>query len=153
MNVIAHRQLSPTAQDAAMARSSSRTLSRYAQADKPLTLCVRDGEGEGPVELPAATVALLVEMLEALAAGRGVTLVPEGAELTTAQAAEILNVSRPYLVRLLDDKAIPHRKVGRHRRVQLEDIMAYKAESNREREDIRTQLTREAQRLGMGYTI
>ncbi len=149
VNPLACQQLSPTAQDAATARSSSRALSRYARAGKPLILCAGD---EKPVELPAATAALLVEILEALAAGQAVTLLPEDAELTAAQAADILNVSRPYLMKLLDDQPIPHRKVGRDRRVRLQDIMAYKAARSRERKDILTQLTREAQEQGMGYT-
>ena len=88
---------------------------------------------------------------EAVAAGRGVTLIPEGAELTTVQAADILNVSRPFLIKLLDRKVIPHRKVGTHRRIRMEDVMAYKNAIDREREQVLEQLTREAQTEDMGY--
>ena len=149
--MIAHRQLPPTAQEAEAARSSGQVLSRYAGTDRSLTLRLADGEEEKPIELPTGAVSLLAHALEAMAAGRGVTLVPEHAELTTVQAAELLNVSRPYLIKLLDEKAIPHRKVGRHRRVRLEDVMAYKNAVDREREDILDRLTREAQEGGMGY--
>ncbi len=86
-----------------------------------------------------------------MAAGKGVALVPLDAELTTVQAAEVLNVSRPYLLKLLDQKAIPHRKVGTHRRIRMEDVMNYKNAIDREREKVLEQLTQEAQALDMGY--
>ena len=119
--------------------------------DRPLTLRLADGEEERLIELPIGAVSLLAHALEAMAAGRGVTLVPEHAELTTVQAAHILNVSRPYLIKLLDEKAIPHRKVGAHRRIRMEDVMAYKSTVDREREEVLDRLTREAQEDGMGY--
>jgi len=151
MTVLAHRQLPPSAQDAAMARVSGQFLSRYARQKRSLTLRVKDAEKEGPIELPAGAVALLMDILEAMAAGRGVTIIPENAELTTVQAAEVLNVSRPFLIRLLDAGALPHRKVGRHRRVRLEDVMAYKAAVDREREAVLDRLVQDAQEQGMGY--
>ena len=151
MNTLAHRQLPPTPRDAAIARSSGRVLSHYAGMDRPLKLRVRDSEQEQPIELPAGAVDLLMHVLEAMAAGYGVTLIPEGAELTTVQAAELLNVSRPFLIKLLDQKAIPHRKVGKHRRIRMEDVMAYKNAIDREREQVLGQLTREAQAHDMGY--
>ncbi len=67
---------------------------------------------EAPIELPAVAVDLLLDILGAMAAGQGVTIIPENAELTTVQAAGVLNVSRPFLIKLLEDNAIPHRKVG-----------------------------------------
>ena len=103
------------------------------------------------IELPAAVVLLLRNILEAIASGRGVTIIPDNAELTTVQAADVLNVSRPYLIKLLDEKTIPHRKVGKHRRIRVEDVMAYKVAIDREREDVLDQLTREAQEQGLGY--
>lgn len=151
MTTLAHRQLPPSPTDAALARASGELLARYAGRRSPLTLRVRDADQEQPLELPAGAVALLKHILEAMAAGRGVTIIPENAELTTVQAAEILNVSRPFLIRLLEDGAIPHRKVGKHRRVRLEDVMAYKAESDRQREDVLDRLVRDAQEQDMGY--
>ena len=151
MNTLAHRQLPPTPEDAAIARSSGQVLSHFAHMDRPLKLRVRDSEREQPLELPAGAVDLLMHVLEAMAAGQGVTLIPESAELTTVQAAEVLNVSRPFLIKLLDQKAIPHRKVGKHRRVRMEDVMAYKNAIDREREQVLDRLTREAQAHDMGY--
>lgn len=144
MTMLALRQLPPSAQDAAIARVSGQLLSRYARQKRPLTLRVTDAEQERPLELPAGAVALLMDILEAMAAGRGVTLIPENAELTTVQAADVLNVSRPFLIKLLDEAAIPHRKVGKHRRIRMEDVMAYKATIDREREAVLDQLVNEA---------
>ncbi len=151
MSMLAHRQLPPSAQDAAIARVSGQVLSRYAQQKRSLTLRVRDADQENPIELPAGAVALLMDILEAMAAGRGVTILPESAELTTVEAAEVLNVSRPFLIKLLEDKIIPHRKVGRHRRVRMEDVMGYKNAIDKEREAVLDQLAREAQEQDMGY--
>ena len=92
-----------------------------------------------------------MDILEAMAAGQGVTIIPENAELTTVQAAEVLNVSRPFLIKLLDDQKIPHRKVGKHRRIRMEDVMAYKASIDAEREGVLDQLAADAQEQDMGY--
>ena len=153
MSMSAHRQRPPTPEDAAIARGTGLILSRYAGSDRPLTLRVGDGEPERSIELPAGAVELLSHVLEAMAAGQGVTLIPENAELTTVQAADVLSVSRPYLIKLLDRGAIPHRKVGRHRRVRMQDVMAYKDAIDRERERALDRLTREAQAHDMGYRV
>lgn len=152
MNMVAqHRQLPPSAQDAAIARVSGQALSRYAQTKSPLKLRITDAEQAEPIELPAGAVALLMEILETMAAGRGVTIIPENAELTTVQAADILNVSRPFLIKLLEEKKIPFRKVGKHRRIRMEDVMTYKTRIDREREAVLDQLAADAQEQDMGY--
>jgi len=115
-------------------------------------LRVTDSEQMEPIELPAGAVSLLIEILEAMAAGRGVTIIPENAELSTVQAAEVLNVSRPFLIKLLEDGSIPHRKVGKHRRVRMEDVMSYKAAIDSEREAVLEQLAADAQEQDMGYS-
>jgi excisionase family DNA binding protein len=134
-----------------MARVSGQALSRFAATRGPLKLRVTDAEQMEPIELPAGAVALLMEVLEAMAAGRGVTIIPENAELSTVQAAEVLNVSRPFLIKLLEDGSIPHRKVGKHRRVRMEDVMSYKAAIDNEREAVLDQLAADAQDQDMGY--
>jgi excisionase family DNA binding protein len=116
-----------------------------------LSIRVADADQEQPLELPSAAVALLMDILEAMAAGRGVSIIPENAELTTVQAAAILNVSRPYLIKLLAGGAIPHRKVGKHRRILMEDVMIYKNRIDQEREDVLDRLAAEAQANDMGY--
>lgn len=151
MPMLAHRQLPPSAQDAAMARMSGQVLSPYVRKKAPLALKVREAGQEKPLELPAGAVALLMDILEAMAAGRGLTLIPENAELTSVQAADVLNVSRPFLIKLLEEGVLPHRKVGKHRRIRMEDVMAYKTKIDADREAVLDQLAKEAQELGMGY--
>src|SRR6266478_1277339 len=148
-----HRRSAPTAQDASLARVSGQSLSRFARRQTPLSLKVTEaGQQEQPIELPAGAVALLMDVLEAMAAGRGVTIIPENAELTTVQAAGVLNVSRPFLIQLLEQGVIPYRKVGTHRRIRLEAVMAYQERDGRERQAARDQLVAEAQKLDMGYS-
>jgi excisionase family DNA binding protein len=150
MNLLTHRQLPPNAQDAAIARASGQHLSRFARRNRSLRFHV-EAERDQVIELPAGAVAMLMDILEAMAAGRGVTIIPENAELTTVQAAAVLNVSRPFLIRLLENGAIPHRKVGRHRRIRMEDVMDYKTRIDRDREAVLDQLVAEAQEHDMGY--
>jgi excisionase family DNA binding protein len=149
-NLVHHRP-SPTLQEAAIARASSLYLAQYAQHQGPLTVRIDAAAADQPIQLPAAAVALLLDILQAMGAGQGVTVVAENAELTTMQAADILNVSRPFFIKLLDENAMPYRKVGKHRRVQLDDLLAYKLENNRQRQLILNQLTVEAQLLSIGY--
>ena len=145
MPVLAHRQPPPLADDAALARASGERLSRLVGRNRPLTIRVMDAEREQPLDLPAGAVALLIGIIEAMAAGRGVTVIPENVELTTVQAADILNVSRPFLIRLLETGAIPHRKVGKHRRLRMEDVIGYKQRIDAEREVVLDRLTANAQ--------
>ena len=151
MNTLVHRQFPLMPRDAAIARSTFEALSPYGGMSRPLKLRVGDSEQEQPVDLPAGAVDLLMHVLEAMATGQGVTLIPDSAELTTVQAADVLNVSRPFLIKLLDQKAIPHRKVGTHRRIRMEDVVAYKNAIDREREQVLEQLAREGQAHDMGY--
>jgi excisionase family DNA binding protein len=134
-----------------MARASGELLSRYAAQHSPLTLRVVEAGRDLPIELPIGAVALLNDILQAMAAGRGITLIPENAELTTVQAAEILNVSRPFLIKLLEESVIPYRKVGKHRRIRMEDVMAYKNQIDSERESVLDKLVADAQEHHMGY--
>lgn len=152
MSLLARRQLPLTAKDAAIACSSMQYLSSFARKREPQELRVVNAGHATPIELPAAAVSLLMEILEAMASGRGITVVPENAELTTVEAADILNVSRPFLIKLLEQGKIPYRKVGNHRRMRMEDIMAYKASIDREREAVLDQLVADPQERDMGYS-
>ena len=119
---------------------------------QPLQLRVVDAKHEKQFELPAAAVAPLMDVLEAIAAKRGLTVTAERDELTARRAAEILNVSYPFLIKLLDEGEIPFREAGSHRRVCLEDVMAYKEAIDQRREAVLDQLVADAQEQGgMGY--
>jgi excisionase family DNA binding protein len=87
---------------------------------------------------------------EVLAGGDAVTIVPTGKELTTQQAADLLSVSRQYLVRLLDEGRIPCIRTGKHRRLRIDDVLAFKEKRDRERQEALTDLTRLSEDLG-GY--
>jgi len=137
----------PTEADARLARESSRKLSPLAKH----ILRVRIEGTNELVELPPGAVRLLVELLGEMAAGHAVTLIPIHAELTSQQAADLLGVSRPFLIEQLDKKAIPFRKVGTHRRIRFGDIQAYKQRMDAGRRQALDELTAEAQRLDLGY--
>lgn len=103
------------------------------------------------VQLPVSALRLLDEILSELAMGNAVKVVPIHAELTTQEGADLLNVSRPHLVKLLDENVIPHTRVGRHRRVKFADLMDYKQRRDAESRQAMDELTAQAQKLGMGY--
>ncbi|SFB65135.1 helix-turn-helix domain-containing protein [Azotobacter beijerinckii] len=102
------------------------------------------------LQLPVFALRLLDEILSELAMGNAVKIVPTHAELTTQEGADLLNVSRPYLVKLLDENVIPHTKVGRHRRVKFADLMEYKQRRDAESRQAMDELAAQAQELGMG---
>lgn len=141
----------PSKEDAELARASGQRLAPLARLGRPLTLRVRDAGQDETIELPAGAVKLLMAVLEDMASGRAVTIVPQNAELTTQQAADFLNVSRPFLVELLEHKKLPFRLVGTHRRVRFEDVLRYKENIDSERRKVLDQLAAEAQDLKMGY--
>lgn len=103
------------------------------------------------VLLPQDYSRVIVEALAEVAAGRRVRIAADDEELTTQEAADLLNVSRPYLVGLLEKGDIPFHKVGTHRRVLFEDAIAYRRKMRASQEEAFEALTRQAQELGMGY--
>src|SRR5215831_2945466 len=141
----------PSKQDVELARASGQRLAPLARRGRPLTLRVRAAGEEETIELPAGAVKLLQAILEDMAAGRAVTLVPQNAELTTQEAADFLNVSRPFLIQLLEQKKLPFRLVGTHRRVRFEDVLRYKEDIDSKRRKVLDELTARAQELDMGY--
>ena len=141
----------PSKEDVELARASGQRLAPLARRGRPLTLRVRDTGEEETIELPAGAVKLLQAILEDMASGRAVTIVPQNAELTTQQAADFLNVSRPFLVQLLEQKKLPFRLVGSHRRVRFEDVLRFKENIDTERRKVLDQLAAEGQELKMGY--
>ncbi|MEZ5653207.1 MAG: excisionase family DNA-binding protein [Burkholderiaceae bacterium] len=111
-----------------------------------------DEQGQAPeLELPPKVLRLFAEMLGLMAKGKPFTLVPQDHEVTTQEAAAMLNVSRPFVVKELEAGRIPFRKVGRHRRIAIEDLQAYRANTKRESEEALQALADQARELGLGY--
>lgn len=136
----------PTATDAELATEASRALS--ATEETKLTVCLENGK---QLALPEAATRLLRHILTEMSLGNAVTIFPIHAELTTQEAADYLNVSRPYLVKLLEAKSIPHHKVGTHRRIKFSALESYRKSAEEERKAAMEALAAQAQELGMGY--
>lgn len=149
----------PRAPDSAEAEQAGRAaellqayLAGHSDAVASLQLCVADQPSDPQVvALPAPAVSLIREILTELANGHVVTVAAPHSELTSQQAADLLNVSRPYLVSLLEKRAIPFRRVGNRRRVRLSDVLAYRRREESERQRILDELTAEAEHLGLEY--
>lgn len=141
----------PSQEEVEQASTSSRTLSKYTDVDRvQLSLRGCDGETDDLV-LPGHVLQILLDVLSEMSKGNAVSVVPYHHELTTQEAANLLNVSRPYLVSLLEKGDVPFRKVGTHRRVLLTDLMAYRDRINKERQQALDTLTAMSQEEGMGY--
>jgi excisionase family DNA binding protein len=140
-----------SSRDSALARDSGERLARAVASAPDAAVTISVGASAEPISLPHSAAKLLIEGLAELGRGNEIRLLPIRAELTTQEASELLNLSRPYVVRLLDGGKIPSYKVGTHRRVRLDDVLAYKRELDADRLDALMKLVVEAQELEMGY--
>lgn len=133
------------------ARHASRVVARLAGRGAVRVEAVPIGNGEPSQTfiLPAPAVQMLTDMLVHLGAGRPVAVIPDHAELTTQQAADFLNVSRPSIIKLIETKSLPHRLVGTHRRVLFSDLRDYKERTLELRRRALDQLVTEAQEMGL----
>lgn len=143
----------PTPKASEEAKLALRALSALPRRRASRTVQVRPDSEERSVSVtvPREAFELFLEVLGQMANGNAVTIVPVHAELTTQQAADMLNVSRPYLVTLLDEGKIPFRMVGTHRRVRVADLLEYKQKDASHRKAILDELTAEAEKHGLGY--
>jgi len=114
-----------------------------------LRLRLLDDPQERTIELPASSVVILVRVLEEMEKGNAVTIIPVQAELTSQEAADLLNISRPSLIEMLERGEIPFRKVGTHRRVRFADVMAYKRNAEAARRAALEELAAYDQELGL----
>lgn len=132
---------------------ASRQLANFLASGKALQRIELVGRGDERqiIELPVFALSLLGNMLAEFAAGNAVQIVPISAELSTQQAARILNVSRPHMVKLLDQGALPYTKTGTHRRIRFPDLMAFKAQREAASYSAMDELAVQAQALRMGY--
>ncbi len=128
-----------------------RRVRRYlsTHAEERAIRVVVGGDPDDALSLPRDAVDLLARVLAHMAAGQGVSVVPAHAELTTQQAADLLNVSRPYLIGLLDAEKIAYRKVGKHRRVRVDSLLEYKRKDDHERREAADELSKLNQDMGL----
>ncbi len=133
----------PDQHDTDLAKVSSHALGPVIAAAGDVSLTIANAEA----------LRLLLSVLSEMARGNAVSLIPLHAEMSTQEAADILNVSRPYVVGLLEKGAIPFRKVGVQRRVLFSDLMDYKARCDSDRRMALDGLARQAQDLRLGYDV
>jgi len=143
----------PTRRDVEIALASQRELAAFlsTKAETQRIQVFDDKNQPHPIELPTSAVRLLVDILAELAEGNAVKVIPIHAEVTTQEAADLLNVSRPHVVKLLETGELPFHKTGKHRRIYFADLMTYKAKRDAKSEAAMAALAQQAQELGMGY--
>lgn len=138
----------PTPDEIETARLAARTLARVTPGDHQIAVVDNDGESD-PVRVPANVFRSLVRMLVEVGNGNAVAVVPVKAELTTQQAADLLNVSRPHLISLLEKGELPFRNVRTHRRLCAQDVLNFKAKTDLARAEALAELARLDQEMGL----
>lgn len=142
----------PNEHDRALASQSSRELAALLpKKEKDFKIAIKKGKQENLIVLPFVAIRLLLQILTEIAEGNAVTIIPIHAELTTQQAADLLNVSRPYLIKLLEEGQLPYHKIGSHRRILFSDLLSFKKALNVASYQALDELTNQAQKLNMGY--
>lgn len=132
------------------AREACKEIGRFMNGEK--CYCVElscEGERRVAIKVPAPALSLLASILAEMGNGNAVTALPLPVELTTFEAAAIMGVSRPYLIKLLDEGKIAHRTVGTHRRIRFDDLNDYMEAKKAARKAVLDEMTAEAQRLGV----
>jgi len=142
----------PNEKEIQMATESSRTLAGMSiNKARAFEIQIDGTKEKKTIHIPASAFKMLFTILTQMAAGNAITIIPIHAELTTQEAANLLNVSRPYFVSLLEKGKIPYRKVGTRRKILFQDFMNYKNKDDEERLKFLDKLTEQAQNLDMGY--
>ena len=138
----------PSEAEAILAKETSRVLASHMGAAEPLQFRIGPAPEE-TVRVPTSAVRMLVRILEEMAKGNAITLIPVHAELTTQEAADMLNISRPSLIQLLDEGKIDYRRVCTHRRVRFEALMKFKRQADADRKAALAELAAYDQELGI----
>ena len=138
----------PAQSDAPQVARLDQALRAAAGSAQRLEIVLSNGEH---VTLPHDIQRALALVAREMATGNSVAVVPVHHELTTHEAAAVLHVSRPYLIRMLDEGRLPSRKVGTHRRIRFDDVMAYRAREEHEREALLARIAQESQSLGLKF--
>lgn len=141
-----------TEHDQEMARIAQRCIMESLDRSKAAKIVLMSEGGEfPPVSLPPNSLRLIAQVLGALSEGKAVTVVPAKRELSTLEAANLLNVSRPFLIKQMEAKKLPYRLVGSHRRVTAEDLMAYRQRMQIGQSDALKRMAGDAAELGLDY--
>ena len=141
----------PSPADAEFARASARLLAPSLRSAKD-TVHLRIEEPDAPSEsvaVPAAAFRLLLSILDGMGKGKTVRVIEDNPEVTTGEMAKLLNVSAPYAIKMLDEGKIPSRRVGRHRRARLADVLVYRDEQYQARKAILDHMAAIDQELGL----
>lgn len=141
--------LVPDADDASAAGEALQQLKGFLATHSDASVVTLRVDDDDALVVPREAAELFARVLAHMAAGEGVTVLPAHAELTTQQAADILNVSRPYLIKLLECGAVDFRLVGRHRRIRLDSLMDYMREDDRKRRQAADELSSLTQEMGL----
>jgi excisionase family DNA binding protein len=139
-------EVRPGALDPSEIKALELTTARLLSVGGPARLVGPDGE---TVDLPEEIFEVVLAVIEQLKQGNGITVAPLHAELTTAEAADLLNVSRPFLIKQLEGGALPYRMVGTHRRVHLGDVLAYRDQLDQQAEHALAEMTQDAEERGL----
>lgn len=144
--------VAPTMEDMQAARETVRLLAPYGNTRK-VKLCIDGSDPVESIELPSSIFMQIIELLARLGNGDAVTIVPVQAELTTTQAAELLGVSRPFLIKLLERNELPFHMVGTHRKLKARDVTRYKMERGARRRDTLKALAALDEELGIDEDV
>lgn len=148
MSIEQHNFDIPNDEEARLAADSSRVLASCSGRGDTATLRLIDDDQD--ITVPVKAIHMLADILTQMAQGNAVSIVPIHAELTTQQAADMLNISRPFLIKkILDTGKLAYHKAGTRRKILYKDLLAYKQKDLDERKAIMAELAKQAQELGM----
>lgn len=140
-----------TEREMEMTRIAQRSIMEAVDHSRILSIAVTTDEGEHPVALPPAALKLIGQLLGAIGEGRPLRLVPAERELTTVEAAHFLNVSRPFVIKEINEGKLPHRMVGTHRRIALTDLVVYASKMSVRQSAALDRMADNARELGLDY--
>lgn len=149
MSSVVDQPIIPSSDVVEYAKKLTRDLAR--QSGEQTRVTIQKVGSDERLELPPQVFDMLLNLLEIMSEGKPFSLIPMDEEFTTQQAADFLNVSRPYLIKILELGELGHRKVGKNRRIQFRDLLNYKKDQEIKMRSALDQLTQQAQELDMGY--
>lgn len=139
-------------QDQELARIAQHCVMKALDHSRAVAIRLTTDSGEQPsIELPPASLKLIGQLLGAMSEGVPVVVMPARQEFTTVEAANFLNVSRPFVIKEIEAGRLPSRKVGTHRRVAFDDLQAYVRKMREQQEAALQRMADNARELGLDY--